>query len=74
MAIHPKSNLSKAVTQQLKYPYLLCDIAIDRCNQARITDLTYVCLNQGFVHLMAIIDWYNRYVLDWELIISYESV
>jgi putative transposase len=72
-AIHPGPNLSKAVAQHLKYPYLLRGVAINRCDQVWSTDLTYVRLGQGFVYLMAVIDWYSRYVLDWELSISLEA-
>lgn len=72
-AISPKPNLSKAAAQHLKYPYLLRGVTINRCNQVWSTDLTYIRLSQGFVYLMAIIDWYSRYVLDWELSISLEA-
>lgn len=72
-AIYPKPNLSKAAAQHLKYPYLLRGVAINRCNQVWSTDITYIRLTQGFVYLMAIIDWYSRYVLDWELSISLEA-
>jgi putative transposase len=61
-AIYPKPNLSKAAAQHLKYPYLLRGVAINRCNQVWSTDLTYIRLKHGFVYLMAIIDWYSRYV------------
>lgn len=66
-AIYPKPHLSQSEEGHKKYPYLLRGIEINRCNQVWSTDLTYIRLKQGFVYLMAIIDWFSRYVLDWQL-------
>ena len=71
--VYPKRNLSKANAQHRKFPYLLKGVAITRCNQVWSTDITYVRLNRGYVYLIAIIDWYSRYVLDWELSITLEA-
>ncbi len=49
------------------YPYLLRDMAITRCDQVWSTDIIYLRMKQGFIYLTAIIDWFSRYVLDWEL-------
>jgi transposase InsO family protein len=66
-ALYPKPNLSRAATDSKKYPYLLRGVKINHCNQVWSTDLTFIRLKQGFVYLMAIIDWFSRYVLDWQL-------
>ena len=46
---------------------------IERCDQVWSTDITYIRLTKGFVYLMAILDWYSRYVLNWSLSISLEA-
>jgi putative transposase len=66
-AIYPKPNLSKKNIQNPSYPYLLRNLTIDHPNQVWGTDITYVKLNQGFCYLVAIMDWYSRYVVAWEL-------
>jgi len=50
-----------------KYPYLLRDVEITRRDQVWSTDITYIRLRQGFIYLVAVIDWYSRYVLSWEI-------
>lgn len=72
-AIYPRPNTSKADTEHQKYPYLLRHMVISRCNQVWSTDITYIRLRQGFVYLMAIIDWYSRYVLNWKLSTTLEA-
>lgn len=49
------------------YPYLLGDLAVEQVDQVWSTDITYIRLQQGYVYLAAIIDWYSRYVINWEL-------
>ena len=66
-AIFPRRNLSKANRNDTKYPYLLTGLEITRPNQVWCADITYVRLNQGFVYLVAIMDWYSRYVVSWQL-------
>lgn len=72
-AICPKPNLSKRSTQNPLYPYLLRDVPIDRPDQVWGTDITYIKLNQGFCYLVAIMDWFSRYVVAWELSNSLDS-
>jgi len=72
-AIYQKPNLSKANSEHKIYPYLLRNVAITRCDQVWSTDITYVRLRQGFVYLVAIIDWYSRYVLNWRISTSLEA-
>lgn len=73
MAIYPKPNLSRAGVGHKVYPYLLRGVAIERVNQVWSTDITYVRLSKGFVYLVAIIDWFSRYVLSWELSVSLDT-
>ncbi len=72
-AVYPKPNLSKANSEHKKFPYLLRDLAITRCNQVWSTDITYIRLQKGFVYLVAIIDWYSRYVLNWRISTTLEA-
>lgn len=66
-AIYPKPNLSKAARQHPKYPYLLRNFTATRPNQAWSIDITYIRLKHGFIYLTAIIDWYSRCIVGWEL-------
>ena len=70
-AIYPKPDLSRCHPEHKVYPYLLRDVKIDRNDQA--WSITYIRLNQGFCYLMAIIDWYSRYVLNWRLSTNLEA-
>ncbi len=71
--IYPKMNLSKRNQAHKVYPYLLRDVKISYINQVFSSDITYIRLKQGFVYLVAIIDWYSRYVLSWSLSITLVS-
>ncbi len=66
-AIYPKKRLSASNKQHKKYPYLLRNVPITRANQVWSTDITFIRLKGGFVYLVAVIDWYSRYVLSWRL-------
>ena len=66
-AVYPQPKLSQANPEHKIYPYLLRNMPIERCNQVWSTDITYIRMRHGFVYLMAIIDWYSRYVLNWAL-------
>lgn len=66
-AIYPKPNLSIPDLQHKIYPYLLRGIKIERINQVWSTDITYVPMEQGFLYLCAVVDWYSRYILSWEI-------
>ena len=72
-AVYPKPKLSQANPEHQIYPYLLRNVAIERCNQVWSTDITYTRMKHGFVYLMAIIDWYSRYVLNWALSTTLEA-
>ncbi len=66
-AIYPKRSLSQRNKAHKIYPYLLKDVKIDTPNFVWSTDITYIQLREGFLYLVAIIDWYSRYVLSWRL-------
>jgi len=66
-AIHPKRNLSKPSKEHKVYPYLLKGVCIEKPNHVWSTDITYIRLADGFVYLVAVMDWFSRYVLSWEL-------
>src|SRR5215211_9333068 len=66
-AIYPKPRTSTAANDAKIYPYLLGAVAITRPNQVWSADITYVRMTQGFMYLVAVIDWYSRYVLAWQL-------
>lgn len=66
-AIYPKRNLSLSSAEHKKYPYLLRDVLVERPDQVWSTDITYIKMVQGFLYLVAIMDWYSRYVLAWRL-------
>ena len=72
-ALYPKPRLSAAAPGHKIYPYLLRNVAITRVNQVWSTDITYIRLRQGFIYLVAVIDWFSRYVLSWEVSITMES-
>lgn len=71
-AIYPKRNLSRSHPEHKKYPYLLKGLVIAKPNQVWCVDITYIRLVQGFIYLVAIMDWYSRYVLSWRLSNSLE--
>jgi putative transposase len=66
-AIYPKPNTSKAAPMNATYPYLLKGLDIIRPNQVFGSDITYVRTAEGFVYLVAFIDWFSRYVVAWRL-------
>jgi putative transposase len=72
-AIYPKPNLSKASPAHKKYPYLLKNIVIDHPDQVWATDITYIRMQQGFIYLVAIMDWHSRYVLAWDISITLDA-
>ena len=71
--IYQKPRLSQPGTGHQIYPYLLRGLRVERVNQVWSTDITYIRLHGGFVYLVAVIDWYSRYVLSWEVSVTLES-
>ena len=66
-AIYPKPNTSSKHPQHKIYPYLLKGVEVNRVNQVWSTDITYIPMARGFLYLVAVMDWYSRYVLSWTL-------
>jgi putative transposase len=66
-ALYPKPRTSASGSGRQRYPYLLRNLEIIRPNQVWSADITYVPLRRGFLYLVAVLDWYSRYVLSWRL-------
>ena len=66
-AICPGPNLSRRAQESQVFPYLLRGLAIIRPNQVWGLDITYIRLQGGWLYLVAVLDWYSRYVVSWEL-------
>jgi len=67
MSVAPRPNTSKKGKAHKIYPYLLSNLLIDKPNQVFCTDITYIRMQGGFVYLVAVMDWYSRKVLSWEI-------
>lgn len=66
-AIYPKKVTTIPHLQHLKYPYLLKNVIAQRPNQVWGTDITYIRLLGGFCYLVALLDWFSRYVVAWTI-------
>lgn len=66
-AIYPKPRTSEPHPGHTVYPYLLRNLAITEPDQVWCSDITYIPMHGGYIYLVAIMDWYSRYVLSWEL-------
>jgi putative transposase len=66
-AIYPKRRLSQPAPGHRVYPYLLRGVKVSRVNQVWSADITYIRMARGFVYLVAVMDWFSRYVLAWEI-------
>jgi len=66
-AIFPKRKTSIPNKEHKVFPYLLRDMRIEYPNQVWATDITYIRMHPGWLYLVAIMDWYSRYVISWEL-------
>jgi putative transposase len=71
-AIYPKPKTTQRGCGHKIYPYLLRNVEILRPDQVWSTDITYIPMRRGFLYLVAVIDWYSRYVLSWRLSNSME--
>jgi putative transposase len=72
-AVYPKPKLSLKNQAHKVYPYLLKGVTIDRPNQVWCSDITYIRLAEGFIYLVAIMDWFSRYVLSWEISVTMDT-
>ena len=66
-AIYPKPKLSQRHPEHRVYPYLLRGVKIGRPNQVWATDITYIRLVHGWMYLVAILDWFSRYIVSWAI-------
>jgi len=66
-AIYAKPKLSQAGFGHQIYPYLLRDLEVTGPDQVWCSDITYVPMASGFMYLVAVMDWWSRYVLAWRL-------
>jgi len=66
-AIYPKKNLSKPGEPEVRFPYLMHGLKIDRPNKAWCADITYIPLKDGFGYCVAVMDWWSRCVLSWKI-------
>lgn len=66
-AIYPRQNTSKSEPTNKIYPYLLKGLKIDHPDQVWSIDITYILVKTDWLYLVAIIDWYSRFVLHWQL-------
>jgi putative transposase len=72
-ALYPKKRTTLINKADYKYPYLLKDLIINKPNQVWSTDITYIKTGAGFVYLIALIDWYSRFITSWKLCINMEA-
>ena len=73
-AIYPKPNLSKPNLEHRIFPYLLKDLSINRPNHVWSSDITYIRMANGWLYLVAVMDWFSRYILSWELSNSLDTL
>jgi len=66
-AIYPRRRTTRPAAGHRIYPYLLRDLTITRPDQVWASDVTYIPLRQGVLYLVAVMDWYSRYVISWRL-------
>ncbi len=66
-AVVPKRRMTKSNPDHKVYPYLLRNVPIVRTDHVWSADITYVPMDQGFMYLVAILDWFSRYVVSWQL-------
>ena len=64
---HQKPNTGKPARRHKTYPYRLGGLRIDRPNQARCADITFIPMRKGFLSLVALMDWFTRQVLAWRI-------
>ena len=72
-SIAPKPDTSAPRKEHKTYPYLLKGLEIKEANQVWCSDITYIRLQGGFVYLTAVMDWYSRYVLSWEVSVTMDD-
>jgi putative transposase len=71
-ALYRRPHTSKPADGRKIFPYLLRGLAVDRANQVWAMDITYIPMARGFVYLAAVVDWFSRRVLSWQVSITLE--
>jgi putative transposase len=72
--LYPKPRLSQpGRVEHRVYPYLLRGVRIERPNQVWSADITYIRLSGGFAYLVAVLDWFSRYVVSWSLSVTLDA-
>jgi putative transposase len=66
-AVFPSRNTSKPHPEHRVYPYLLRGVEIERADHVWFTDITYLPIGRGHYYLVAVMDWYSRKVLSWQI-------
>ena len=74
MAIYPKPRTTKSIIEHAKYPCLIRKLDINDSNHVWCSDITYIRMAHGFMYLVAIMDYFSRYVLSWSVSNSLESL
>ena len=72
-AVYPKPKLSQPGEGHRIYPYLLRGTTVERVNQVWSTDITYIRMAQGFLYLVAVMDWFSRLMLSWSLSLTMDG-
>jgi putative transposase len=72
-AIYQRPKLSEPAPGHRIYPYLLRGVPVLKPNHVWSTDITYIRMFHGFIYLVAIIDWFSRYVVSWEISVTLDS-
>jgi putative transposase len=73
ISMAPAPETSRRLSEHKKYPYLLKNLKIDTANQVWAADITYIPTTEGYLYLVAIIDWHSRFILSWRLSNTLES-
>jgi len=72
-AVYPKPKLSQRGKGHQIYPYLLRGVEVERADQVWGADITYIPMARGFLYLVAVMDWFSRFVLGWALSLTMEE-
>ena len=73
-AVYPRRSSTSPGQRHKRYPYLLCNLLITHVNQVWSADIPYVPLLRGIMYLVAVIDWYSRYVFAWRLSTTLDGI
>jgi putative transposase len=66
-AVYPKRKTTVPAEGHKVYPYLLRGLRVDHPNEVWCSDITYIPMTYGFMYLVAVMDWFSRYVISWEI-------